>query len=393
MLGELFCPNRPLHRYDARSVVSLLLLVEIARYRTIQGPGGTLSHDPGKKEPTMRQVSVPHLIRLKPRALARLPIYLDREGWAKPALLISEGLPTQIVDQIVGRIPSLCLLSVPGNTLEWVQQIEREIDQSTDVVIGLGGGKALDSAKLLAYRLNLPYLALPTSLSNDGFCSPNSSLTVAGRRRSYRARLPAGVVIDTEVVMGAPKALWLSGIGDLVAKRTATFDWKRAFHTDGTPFDDLAALLSDSSVYQFLAYPIRDLEGTKLLAQALLFNGVAMEMAGCSRPASGSEHLISHALDQISEKPRLHGLQVGLATYWMMLVQGQDNSELDKLFQSTGFWEHWQKAPGSRSNWEQALDKANSIKQDYVTVLSNPDDLEIARMHLHTDSRLTECLI
>lgn len=86
--------------------------------------------------------------------------------------------------------------------------------------------------------------------------------------------------------------LWLSGVGDLVAKLTAITDWKLAFHAVGTKINDFAALLSDSTVFQFIARPLRDLEGVRLLGTALMLNGISMGVCGSSRPASGSEHLM-----------------------------------------------------------------------------------------------------
>jgi glycerol-1-phosphate dehydrogenase [NAD(P)+] len=145
--------------------------------------------------------------------------------------------------------------------------------------------------------------AVPTSLSNDGFCSPQSSLTLRGARRSLPVALPFAVVVDTEVCRGAPSVLWWSGVGDLVAKVTAVRDWKLAYHAVGEPVDDFAALLSDATVAQFLARPKRDLEGLRLLATALMLNGISMAVSGSSRPASGSEHLISHALDALASGP------------------------------------------------------------------------------------------
>lgn len=340
----------------------------------------------------LRSVFVPRLIRLKADALDRISVYLGREGWEKPLLLISEGLPEDIVRRITESCQIAQRSEVSEASVEAEESIRSGLGPAIDAVIGLGGGRTLDLAKSLAFHLNLPYLALPTSLSNDGFCSPNASLTKNGRRFTSPARLPAGVVVDLKVVQNAPRKLWLSGVGDLVAKRTAIFDWKRAFHTDGTAFDDLAALLSDASVYQFMAYPMHDDQGIKLLAQALLFNGVAMEMAGCSRPASGSEHLISHALDRYASKPHLHGLQVGLATYWMAKVQGQDVSDLDKLFETTGFWDHWRENPMPKSDWVRALNEADRIKSDFITVLSRPESQMRALELLDSDARIRECL-
>ena len=117
-----------------------------------------------------------------------------------------------------------------------------------------------------------------------------------------------------------------------------------------------------------------------------------MEMAGCSRPASGSEHLISHALDLLSENPRLHGLQVGLATYWMGLVQGQNMDDIDALFEITGFWNHWKQNPMSRADWIDALEHAPEIKPGFVTVLSEQDMRKRAADILLTDQRVSQCL-
>lgn len=340
----------------------------------------------------LRKILAPHVIRIKRGALGRLGIYLGRESLQKVLLLRSHGLPQPILDVLDAVCQPHRVVDVSDNSIEWLQQNMGSWEEGYDCIVGAGGGKALDMAKLAAFHLDLPLFAVPTSLSNDGFCSPQSSVVEAGRRRSVKARLPTAVVVDLDVVARAPLPLWLSGVGDLVSKWTAQHDWRLAFHHDGTPFDDLAALLSESTVFQFMAHPHRDSRGVKLLAQGLLFNGVAMEMAGCSRPASGSEHLISHALDKLSARPALHGLQVGLATYWMALVQGQDVKPLDKLFETTGFWAHWREHPMPRAEWIQALKLAPTIKSDFATVLSDSVKITRAREILEVDDRLKAAL-
>ena len=232
---------------------------------------------------------------------------------------------------------------------------------------------------------------MPTSLSNDGFCSPQSSLTQGGRRRSLHAMMPSGVVVDTDVCLRAPETLWWSGVGDLVAKVTAIADWKRAFHARGTPVNDFAALLSDATVFQFMARPVRDLEGVRLLATALMLNGIAMEVSGSSRPASGSEHLISHALDALAARPRLHGLQVGVATYVVSHLQGQGTERVASVLDSTGFWRGITEDPFSRREWLEAVRLAPTLKEDFYTVLSSRDCVPEVDALLRTDPRLAGC--
>ena len=342
--------------------------------------------------PALRQILAPHVIRIKKGALQRLGIYLGREQLERVLLLRSEGLPESILEILGSVCRPVEERSVEDNTVAWLDSALTTWGSRFDCVLGVGGGKALDIAKLAAFRLDLPYFAVPTSLSNDGFCSPQSSLARDGKRVSLKARLPMAVVVDLDIVSQAPLPLWLSGVGDLVSKWTALHDWRLAFHRTGTPYDDLAALLSDATVFQFMAHPQRDERGVRLLAQGLLFNGVAMEMAGCSRPASGSEHLISHALDRLSGRPVLHGLQVGLATYWMSLVQGQPVGALEELFRATGFWAYWERNPGSRDKWLAALDEAPSIKEDFVTVLSEADNRRRAADLLRSDPYLSRLL-
>ena len=202
---------------------------------------------------------------------------------------------------------------------------------------------------------------------------------------------PFGVILDTAVCLNAPAILWHSGVGDLVSKLTAVADWKMAFHKMGTPVDDFAALVSDASVYQFIARPKRDLEGIRLLGTALLLNGISMSICGSSRPASGSEHLISHALDDLSKRPRLHGLQVGVATYLVSLLQGQYSGPIGELFDVTGFWQAIANDPFNRDEWLEACRVAPTIKSDFYTVLSSRNCLPEIERAFHSDSNLQQC--
>ena len=205
--------------------------------------------------------------------------------------------------------------------------------------------------------------------------------------------MPFGVVIDTAVTLAAPEPLWWSGVGDLAAKITAVNDWKLAFHARGTPVDDFAALLSDATVFQFMARPSRDQAGESLLGNALMLNGVAMEVCGSSRPASGSEHLISHALDSISPRPRLHGLQVGVAAYLASRLQGRDSDLIAALYERTRFWEAFRGQPLRRPEWMEALRVAPGLKEDFYTILSARDCLAEADQLTRTDPLLSAVFV
>jgi glycerol-1-phosphate dehydrogenase [NAD(P)+] len=342
------------------------------------------------------QIAVPTLVRVKDGALDRLGIYLGRGGHRKVAVLMSKGLVAPLPQRVVAAlrdesVEPIASVEVAENDIESAARMFADLPKGVSAVIGVGGGKALDVAKYVGFLGRLPYYAVPTSLSNDGFCSPQSSLTVRGKRRSLPAALPFGVVIDTVVCRDAPRVLTLSGVGDLVAKFTAVRDWKLAFHATGEPVDDFAALLSDGSIHAYLSHPAFDLEGIRLLATALMLNGIAMEMCGSSRPASGSEHLISHALDALSARSRLHGLQVGVATYVVSILQGENTDRIAGLFDATGFWDAIAAEPFLRSEWLAAVRAAPAVKEGFYTVLSTRDVLPEAERILTQDPHLKRC--
>ena len=341
-------------------------------------------------------IEVPTIVRIKPSALGRMGLYLARPNLRRIFLVRSHGLVPAFVDTLRTSTANtgveLCgQCEVSEASVEAAVELLGVLPSASQAIVGLGGGKALDVAKYLASLSGLSYFAVPTSLSNDGFCSPRASLTLRGRRTSLPTRLPDAVIVDTEVCLGAPVSLWCSGVGDLVAKLTAVRDWKLAFHARGTPVNDLAALMSDASVYQFMARPSRDLEGLRLLATALMLNGVAMEIAGSSRPASGSEHLISHALDQLTPRSLLHGLQVGVATYIVSRLQHNQSDLIASLFQHTGFWDVVRENPFRKRDWLDAVRQAPSIKADFYTVLSERDQTPEVEEIIDNDSNLRGC--
>ncbi|MDD2310520.1 MAG: iron-containing alcohol dehydrogenase family protein [Desulfuromonadaceae bacterium] len=341
-------------------------------------------------------IAIPGLVKIKSGALEKLGIYCSRCGFGTVAVIAAGDLPAGII--------AAARKSLGGGDVwvaQWFDSAEASFEQAQSIfvslpgnvsaVIGLGGGRALDVAKYVAFLGRLPNIAVPTSLSNDGFCSPGASLTVAGSKRSLPAAIPFGVIIDTDLCLAAPEQLWLSGVGDLAAKLTAVRDWKLAFHAVGEPVNDFSALLSDATVFQFISRPARDQEGARLLGTSLMLNGIAMEVCGSSRPASGSEHLISHALDRISARPRLHGLQVGVAAYIVSRLQGGQTDTIRNLFETSGFWNAVRRDPFSSAEWIEAVRQAPTVKKDFYTVLSSRDCVDEIRVMLESDAALAGC--
>jgi glycerol-1-phosphate dehydrogenase [NAD(P)+] len=119
-----------------------------------------------------------------------------------------------------------------------------------------------------------------------------------------------------------------------------------------------------------------------------------MEIAGSSRPASGSEHLISHALDEILVTPKMHGIQVGVSAYLCALLQENENIDAVKSgLVSTGFFDFVKKDPFGKKEYLEALKLAPTIKQDYYTILSEKDYFSKAEQFINNDELLKQIIV
>lgn len=346
-----------------------------------------------------KQIDIPWLMRVERGALVRLGEHLNEAGLKHVLVITSDGLPEDILSRARSGLAEngvqlTAEWAIKDATYEQATSLYSHVPFDTEVIVAVGGGKCIDMAKYVGFLGQWPVFAAPTSLSNDGFCSPQSSLRMQGQRRSLPSMIPSAVVIDTETCLAAPDILWASGVGDLVAKLTAVEDWRIAARTDGAVVHDFAALLCQTSVLQFMARPKRDEKGVRLLGSAFAVTGVAMEICGSSRPESGSEHLISHALDGgASARPRLHGLQVGVATYVVSMLQKKHTEEIAYVLDATGFWEVVEHDPFRRDEWLEAVRVAPSVKRNFCTVLSTRDCVNEVERYLHDDERLVRCFV
>ena len=339
-------------------------------------------------------IRIPSLLRIKPDALFKLGKYLRKNGFDRITLFYGDGIEDLLGQSVrislaSSEITVLAQQTVHSNDVEDIVARAFHLPRHTQAVVAVGGGVAVDVGKYVAFLNRLPVIAVPTAISNDGFASPGASLRSDGRRISASATIPFGVVIDTTVIRSSPARFTFSGIGDLISKYSAIADWKRSYHATGEPLNDFAAMIAMQSVENLVNHPVKavdDLDFLQLVCGALVMSGVSMEVAGSSRPASGSEHLISHAYDELAEKPRLHGVQVGVATIattWL-----QENLAHDtvlRVFEETGFSAFLAANPLDRATFVAAVRLAPTIKPGYYTVLSEPDAVQRLERHLAED--------
>ncbi|MDG5815793.1 iron-containing alcohol dehydrogenase family protein [Chitinispirillales bacterium ANBcel5] len=347
------------------------------------------------------EISIPTLLRIKPNALHKIGKYLRKENFTRIAIFYGTGLKEIFNVQLTisfesSEISVLHQETVATNEVESIYKSAYKIPDRVQAIIAIGGGKAIDYCKYVAFILQLPIISVPTSISNDGFASPGASLLINGRRKSQKAKIPYGVVIDTEVIRKSPDMFTYSGIGDLLSKYTAIYDWKLAFRVNQVPVNDFAVLISSNAVEILVNYKnknVKDLEFLRMICGSLVMSGIAMEVSGSSRPASGSEHLISHAYDMVAKKPSLHGIQVGVATYAVSWLQNNKaHNTIKEVMEQTGFVEYVSNNPLNRDDFIEAILQAPTIKDNYYTILSEKKNIDLLIDYVNNDSYLGQFL-
>jgi glycerol-1-phosphate dehydrogenase [NAD(P)+] len=214
------------------------------------------------------------------------------------------------------------VLKLPGDSSVTDMLAEKIYEGSSGyhLILSVGAGTINDLAKYVSGRRGIPYWAVPSACSMNGYTSSIAAVKVKGVKRTLPAPPPAFIYVDPAVIQNSPLKLRQAGFCDVLAKSVSDFDWQ----TESTLFKGsycrLPSAIVTESEHTYMRYPEKiekgDREAVLGLFTGLLISGLAMSLAGSSAPASGGEHLFSHFLDMreslTGRKPELHGLQVGL---------------------------------------------------------------------------------
>jgi glycerol-1-phosphate dehydrogenase [NAD(P)+] len=244
-----------------------------------------------------------------------------------------------------------------------------------DVIIGQGGGRSVDLAKMTAYSLGKSFISVPTSASHDGISSPFVSMRGSDKPYSIKAKTPIGVLADVELMSKAPPRLMISGCGDLVGKITAVKDWELARDEVNEYYGTYAANLAYLSAKIILdeGYNLvkDNLYGLRTVVEALISAGVASCIAGSSRPCSGSEHLFSHAVEYVAGKNSgLHGERVGIGTIMMAKLHGLDWENIVETLALFGAPTRGEQINLTEDEVVQSLVLASSLRPERFTILN-----------------------
>lgn len=194
-------------------------------------------------------------------------------------------------------------------------------DCSCDCILAVGSGTVNDLSKLLSRISGRPFVLLGTAPSMDGFASSTSSVIRDGLKISLESIYPAVILNDTDILKEAPLKMLQAGMGDMIAKYTSICEWRLSSLITGEYYCPAIADFVRTCVKQCTdhadALMRRDPEAVEAVTEGLILAGMAMTMAGCSRPASGMEHYFSHIWDmrgqEFGSPSDLHGIQCGTA--------------------------------------------------------------------------------
>jgi glycerol-1-phosphate dehydrogenase [NAD(P)+] len=264
---------------------------------------------------------------------------------------------------------------VENAQLETVGRVMEDAGRSmAEVLIGVGGGRSIDVAKLAAAKTGKAFISIPTVASHDGIASNLASVKGMERPYTVKALSPIAVVMDSGVIAASPYRYTASGCGDVISKVTEVEDWKLAHAENGDYYGAYAASLALMSSQLIMENSERIKKNTsetvRDLLEALISCSTSMSIAGSSRPCSGSAHLFSHALDLIVDKPALHGEQCGVGCIMMAKLHGFDWEKIRGSLQTLG-------APTTASSLGikkekiiKALVMAQGVRPDRYTILS-----------------------
>lgn len=272
--------------------------------------------------PPARNVAIPRLLHVGTGCLGTVATLLEASRFDLGRVLVRSGPgPSRLLaERVVAGLRAhgvdvLHRHGLTGRLHEAATAAGVIIEEEITLALAVGGGRVIDTVKVAAARTGAEFVSVPTTISNDGISSPVASLTDReGRRRSHSAYMPCGILVDVKAVGSAPPRTVRAGVGDLLCNLTACLDWRGVDGAREDRYDAYAAMIAESA-----ARPALELEepastaSQEVVAQGLVLSGLAMAAAGTSRPCSGAEHLISHALDaRLGSRAALHGEQVAL---------------------------------------------------------------------------------
>jgi len=312
----------------------------------------------------------------------------DRIGRGNNVLVVADKKTKKISGEEIGNILTKANYNVKEKIVSTptVREVNNVINYShknkIDLLLGVGGGSVIDVTKLAAYELSKPFISVPTSAAHDGIASPRASLKHSKGSVSKTAVSPMAILADTKIIHTAPYRMLASGCADVISNISAVMDWELAHRLKNEEFSSHASVLSKTAAQLLIdnAEEIRHYteESVWLAVKAMIVSGVAMSVAGNTRPASGSEHMFSHMLDHLGpgimlkgkrHRRPMHGEQCGVGAIMMVYLHGGDWEKIREALKKIGAPTTSEELGVSKKKIIEALVRAQEIRPERYTIL------------------------
>ena len=311
-------------------------------------------------------------IRIGANALQSLPEVLD--GYRHILLVADDNTDAvcgeQVREQLGDTVEATLILHADGVVVPdetCIAEIEAKLTADTDMLVGIGSGVINDLCKDVSFRHGLPYGIVATAPSMDGYASVGAALILGGMKVTRNARPPMVIVADTAVLKTAPLDMLKAGYGDIVGKYSCLNDWKLSTAIYGEYFCQTVydLTMDTAKAVEPLAERIlgRDEQAIGLLMEALVTVGIAMSYVGNSRPASGSEHHLSHFFEITGILEGNPYFAHGIDVLYSAVVTARLREE---LLHSTPHRKAF-----DRAAWEAEIHRVYSTSADGVIALQN----------------------
>ena len=325
------------------------------------------------------RITLPRIVLVGENILGQISDICVEQNFGK-ALIVTGKTTIKIAGQKTidllteGGIKANCMLVSDATRATVDKVISKVKEYSSDVVLGIGGGRNIDVAKLAAHDSGRFFISVPTVASHDGIASNLASIKGSDRPYTVMATSPLAVVMDSGIIAESPYRFTASGCGDMICKAVEVRDWRLAHREINDYYGGYAASLSLMSSQHIMEraslIKAKTQEGIRTLLEALVSCGVSMSIAGSSKPTSGSSHLFSHSLDQIAEKPALHGEQCGVGSIMMARLHGLNWEAIRDSLQTVGAPITAEELGMGKEVIVKALTMAQSLRPNRYTILN-----------------------
>jgi glycerol-1-phosphate dehydrogenase [NAD(P)+] len=330
---------------------------------------------------------------VKPGALNEIDIMLDRLDLGKQGLVIADlntydAAGEQVLDILrkAGYRIDVSLF----NTREVVHPDEYavgklifDLQPGTSFLLVVGSGCLTDTTRVVSSRTGIPFISVATAASMDGYASLGASMQISGMKKTVPTGSPAAILADIDVLCNAPYPMTAAGFGDLLGKLNSRMDWKLTNMVTGEYYcQEIIDLVTES--VDTCVSRVRDIrqqtpEAITTLAEGLIVSGIGMLVIGNSRPASGSEHNLSHYWEMMSllrdHPEHFHGEKVGVGTgvmakfYERFFVRDPSQIDLSDLYRRQLSREQWEARIRGQfgSSTDSVIALGNWSRQDWDT--------------------------